>query len=572
MISLANEDNFDSLPEILNGILEVQSKGYELDEEQLRKLDPLLKLYDETIQDLTLEIQINNLKGSLNKVKEKTEIMVSNYEIIEPPVRDKIISFLINHFYEYYNREKALIRKLISFLDDQIWTIRIRIIEFLNDIFSVRPNFIKMFDKELEILYNEKDIDVIREGLDLLLRVFLKTYNPEDLSKLINSINEREWVAQEKILMLISKLCIERPELLEESVIKNLINLLDHTDYLVSETVKNTMEEIMEHYPNIFDDIFFSVIQEDSIDNMESLEQLLRSSIIENGYSRFKEIFEIISFRFWSLRHTLVNLIRKLTSFNKKMTSSFFSQIIPEVLKEGELYQKFTKVLKQIQNLDLYIACYQTLNNVSLIENPEIEARRKELLTILKENMPELKFLEVKKWLQIELKEGPVSIHQVCEKFQLDKSRVISLVNKFQKYDDFETSITNGYIMQKANEEEKEEDLLFLKQWKVHRNPEISENEIKLFIQVKNISGKKISNFDIDIDYPENILTLHHQDPSSIRSILENDQNIIMTYIFRNEGRPKMKNSHIDKIKFTFSYLKDETSLQIEKELDLLLL
>ena len=66
--------------------------------------------------------------------------------------------------------------------------------------------------QRIQVILDEKDIDVIREGTDFLLKVYMKTYSVEDLQNLIKTIPIRDWIAQEKIFFLITHLGIKRKE------------------------------------------------------------------------------------------------------------------------------------------------------------------------------------------------------------------------------------------------------------------------------------------------------------------------------------------------------------------------
>lgn len=571
LIAIANGDNFSSLPEILEGIIEIQKKGFNLTEQQIQNLKALLKTYDENVQELTLTIITTNLKNKVYSLNKEIESFITDYKIIEPPVRIKFINFLIDHFYEYYDNEKELVHNLILCLGDEIWDIRKKVIEFLNDIFLDRPNFIKIFDKDLEILYNEKDIDVKREGLDLLLRIFLKTYEVEDVKKLVESIPKRSWIAQEKIIMLICKIGIEKPNLIQP-IAKELISLLDYYDYLIVNAVNNAIEGIMDYHNNIFDDLFYSFIETGEIENLETIENLLRTSVIKNGYKRFFEIFNRISIDSKPLIKVLINLIKKLNTFNPKLIETILSQSIPEILKDNNNnYNKFKLILEPNPLYNIYAACFQTLNNLNVIENSQIKTRKLEMLEFLRKKIPELGFLKIKNWLEIKLREGPVSIDEVSNRFQIEKPILINFLNKFKESDNSNIVLSENVITLKLNDSELNKDLLFLKQWKVNQDPKIDKYEITLYIQIKNISGKDIKNFNIDIEYPKEFFNYEEKNQETPPKILLNDENLILTYTFQK--RNEIKNvSYTNSITVIVSYIKEDKRIFFEKKLDLLLI
>ena len=570
LISLANGDNFSSLPEILEGIFEIQKKGFNLTEQQIQNLKALFKTYDENVQELTLNIITTNLKNKVNSLYKEIETFISDYKIIEPPVRIKFINFLIEHFYEYYDNEKELVHNLILCLGDDIWDIRKKVIEFLNDIFLDRPNFIKMFDKDLEILYNEKDIDVKREGLDLLLRIFLKTYDVEDVKKLVESIPNRNWTAQENIIMLISKIGIEKPNLIQP-IAKDLVSLLDYYDYLVVNAVNNAVEGIMDYHNNIFDDLFYSLIETGEIDNLEIIENLLRISVIKNGYKRFIEIFNRITINSKPLIKVLINLIKKINTVNPKLIETILSQSIPEFLKDHNNDLKKLKLILEPNPLyNVYAACFKTLNNLNIIGNSQIKERKLEMLDFLKEKIPELRFLNIKNWLETKLRERPVSIDEVFDRFQIEKSIIINLLNKFKEDDDFNIVISNNLIILKIKESDSEKDLLFLKKWEVNQDPKVNKYEIILYVQIKNVSGKDIKNLNINLEYPKEFFIYEEKNQETYPKLLLNNENLILTYIFEKQSEI-INTSYTDSIKVIVSYVKEDKRINFEKKLDFLL-
>jgi len=573
LISLVHEENFSFLPDILEGVLEIQKTGCNLTKEQLQKIKPFLNTFDDNVLELATDVYTNAIIKDMDLIDGEIDLIISKVVDFEPIVRNKFVDFLMTIFFNCSKYEKQIIKGLITCLRDELWRIRKKIIEFLNNLVSERPILIREFDKELDILFDEKDIDVIKEGLDFLLRLFIETYSIEDIKYLIKSIPDRDWIAQEKILFLIGKVGIVKKELIKP-VLRDLVLLLDYDDFLVNKTMSKIIEEIIEHHVDLFDDTFFSFIRNDEIDNLEAIEQLLRFSIIKHGFERFYSLFKFITPLDEPIIITLNNVIRKLYDDHPKLIESLFSQLLKEILKNFNIsnYTKLRMILKPNSQYKIYLICYNALNIKGVLEDPDLEKLRKELVSFLYESIPELSFQNLKIWLDSKLKKGQVTFDEICFKFHIHKYQLIEILKTLFKKKMLNAIIFNNTLELLKHAPTLKNDLLFLKLWKfIHRSEKL-EYDLLFFVQIKNVSTEKITDLDIILDYPQDIFIKYENKEKSnkIPEILERDQRFTLNWMFQKR-HDEIFNPKSSSINLITIYQKQGKTFSMTKKLDILL-
>jgi len=573
LISLVHEENFSFLPDILEGVLEIQKTGCNLTKEQLQKIKPFLNTFDDNVLELATDVYTNAIIKDMDLIDGEIDLIISKVVDFEPIVRNKFVDFLMTIFFNCSKYEKQIIKGLITCLRDELWRIRKKIIEFLNNLVSERPILIREFDKELDILFDEKDIDVIKEGLDFLLRLFIETYSIEDIKYLIKSIPDRDWIAQEKILFLIGKVGIVKKELIKP-VLRDLVLLLDYDDFLVNKTMSKIIEEIIEHHVDLFDDTFFSFIRNDEIDNLEAIEQLLRFSIIKHGFERFYSLFKFITPLDEPIIITLNNVIRKLYDDHPKLIESLFSQLLKEILKNFNIsnYTKLRMILKPNSQYKIYLICYNALNIKGVLEDPDLEKLRKELVSFLYESIPELSFQNLKIWLDSKLKKGQVTFDEICFKFHIHKYQLIEILKTLFKKKMLNAIIFNNTLELLKHAPTLKNDLLFLKLWKFIHRPEKLEYDLLLFVQIKNVSTEKITDLDIILDYPQDIFIKYENKEKSnkIPEILERNQRFTLNWMFQKR-HDEIFNPKSSSINLITIYQKQGKTFSMTKKLDILL-
>ncbi len=574
LISLVHEENFSSLIDVLEGILEVQKIGHNLKKNQLQKIKPLLDFYDDNVLELAIDIYTNTLIKDMSLIDDEIDLILSKIIDFEPIVRNKFVDFLISIFIQCPKYEKQIVRGLISCLNDELWKIRKKIVIFLNKLVSERPILLREFDKELEILFDDKDIDVIKEALDFLLKLFIETYSIEDVKHLIKSLPEKDWIAQEKILFLIGKVGCVKKELIIP-VLRDLVLLLDHDDFLINKTMSKIIEEILEHHVDLFDDTFFSFIKNDEIDNLEAIEQLVRFSIVKHGFKRFYSLFMFITPLNESIIITFNNVIRKLYDDHPKFVESLFSQLMDEILKNLNMsnYTKLRMILKPNPQYNIYLICYNALNKKEVLENPELEKLRDELVIFLRELIPELSYQNLKIWLDSRLKKGSVTFDEISDKFHIHTYQVLEILKTLLKKKMLNVKIFNNTLDLIRHAPSLTPDLFFLKSWKIIPSPEKLENYLLLSVQIKNVSSEKITDLDIFLDYPQDIFIKfeNKEKGNKIPEILERDQRFLLNWLFQKRYdeifNPKSSNINLITI-----YEKQGKTFSMMKKLDILLI
>ncbi|MFW9877234.1 MAG: hypothetical protein ACFFG0_29440, partial [Candidatus Thorarchaeota archaeon] len=391
---------------------------------------------------------------------------------------------------------------------------------------------------------------------------------------LINTIPERDWFAQEKILFLIGKVGYVKKELIKP-VLKDLVLLLDHDDFLINKTISKIIEEIMEHHVDLFDDIFFSFIRNDEIDNLETIEQLIRFSIIKHGFVRFNSLFTLISPLDESIIITFNNVIRSLYDDHPKFVESLFSQLMEEILKNLNIsnYTKLRMILKPNPKYNIYLICYNALNKKEVLENPKLEKLREELVSFLRESIPELSFQNLKIWLDSKLKKGSVTFDEICDTFHIHKYQLLEILKTLLKKKMLNVIIFNDTLDLLKHAPTLKTDLFFLKSWKNIPSPEKVENYLLLSVQIKNVSSEKLIDLDIFLDYPQDIfIKFENKEKSNkIPDILERDQRFMLNWLFQIRY-DEIFNTKSSSINLITIYQKRGKTFSLRKKLDILLI
>jgi hypothetical protein len=286
-------------------------------------------------------------------------------------------------------------------------------------------------------------------------------------------------------------------------------------------------------------------------------------------------LFNQISPKTESIIKSFNNIIRKLYITKHELIESFFSQLTNEVLKDLNIlnYEKLKMILELNHQYNIYLICYQVLNNKGELENSEEEARRIELINFLHKTMPELSFQKLNAWLDSKLKQGPVSITDLCENFHIHKSQLIEILTRLVQKGLLNATIFNDTIKPKKSITEPNNDILFFKQLKVIQRPEEVEYKIKISIQLRNTSGKKITNISFILNFPQNLLIEqeYKKEDKKFPDTLDPNQEIVLSWIFQRYY-DKETNPTSSSIKFVMIYQKEGNMFSIKKKMDLFLL
>ena len=557
----------------MDGIQEIQKKGNYLSKEHLTKIKQLIDSYDEHVQELSIKLYINIINNNSNLLNDEIDYILSRIKHFERIVREKFIEFLIDIFNKNPNYENKIIIGFIGCLKDEFWNIRIRIIEFFNNIIDKRSEFFRDFDEELKILLEEEDLDVKWEILEFLFKHIIGTYSPDNIKDLINSINKSNWVVQENIIFLVSKIGIKESNLIKP-ITKDIVLFLDHDDFLVNQAIFNAIKEIIEYHVDLFDEAFFFYLKDENFDNLEAIENLLKFSINKHGFLRFYYLFTTVTILDIQIMVNLTNIVKKLYLENPKFVESLFSQLGKITLEKIDMniYTKMRMFLKAVPKYHIYLDIYHTVNQLKKFEDFEADSLRKELVAFLSEMIPELDYVNLSEWLSLELRKREIHVDEICSKYNIHRSKIMDILLMLLNKRMIEANISDNIVMPIKQIKKIKDDLLFQKQWKYIHRAKHFESVIKLYIQIKNISTDKIIDLQIILDYPKDLFIKGRSDSEMINipKILNPGQNFILNWNFLKHFN---ENSGVFSRRLTVIalYKKLNKIFTIKKELEILL-
>lgn len=478
---------------------------------------------------------INIIDNNSTLLNDEIDYILSRIKHFERIVREKFIEFLIGIFTKNPDYENKIIMGLIGCLKDEFWNIRIRIIEFFNNIIDKRSEFFRDFDEELKILLEEEDLDVKWEILEFLFKHIIGTYSTNKIKDLITSIKDHNWVVQENIIFLVSKIGIKESELIKP-IIKDIVLFLDHDDFLVNQAIFNAIKEIIEYHVDLFDEAFFFYLKDENFDNLEAIENLLKFSINKHGFLRFYYLFTTVTILDVQIMVNLTNIVKKLYLENPKFVESLFSQLGKITLEKIDMniYTKMRMFLKAVPKYHIYLDIYNTVNQLEKFEDFEADSLRKELVVFLSEMIPELDYVNLSEWLSLELKKREIHIDEICSKYNIHKSKIMDILLMLLNKRMIEANISDNFVMPIKQIKKSKDDLLFRKQWKYIQRAKNFESVIKLYIQIKNISSDKIIDLQIILDYPKDLFIKGRSDSEMINipKILNPGQDFILNWNF----------------------------------------
>ncbi|MHA1148097.1 MAG: hypothetical protein ACTSR8_07600 [Promethearchaeota archaeon] len=575
LIDLVNEDHYSELPFIFEGILELIEKGMPLNKVQLKIVKEYIDSYDENTQEFAIKIYITLIEKNPSLLEEELFFIISMFKDFEPIIRENFIDLIIRDFDILPSFKSEALSGLIACLKDEVWTIRIKILEFLNQVLQEDKNLLDSFKKPLEVLYDEEDIDVIKEALDFLLRFMMEKYSKEDIKELLISIKNRSWIAQEKILFLIGKLAIVKHDLIDP-IKKDFVSLLDYDDYLITTTMVQILKEIIEYQPNYFDCIFFSFINEDKIDNLDAIEEILEFSIIKHGYERFYELFLKLTPLDYQIFIIFNNIIKRLFQNHLNLMKLIFEKLIRKVIPtiSQEIFLKLRMILSPNPQYDIYLKCFKILEEIGFLEDIEREQWRFNLITFLRKTMPELGYLDMSIWLNLNIQNSPVPIDELCNRFHIQRSNLIQTLKYVIVKKNLNVKIEDDILHPIKDITDLKEDLIFLKKWVIKRNSKTLETEIILKVKIRNNTDEFIEELSIIIDYPKNLFIEPEEIENKDKDFpkrLKPKREIFLEWTFK-KYQQKETIPISSSLKILIIYLKNSKMNSIVKKLDILLL
>ena len=393
----------------------------------------------------------------------------------------------------------------------------------------------------------------------------------EDIKGLLSKFPNMSWIAKEKVINLLGKLTIKKKELMKPFS-EQMIKLLDNDDFLVIKAVFEALKEVVQYHADLFDETLYSLLNEDKIENIDTVEEILKFSIEKHEFSRFFDLFSKLSLLDIPVIVTLNNVIKKIYSDDPKFVESLFAQLIVEALKDYNIttYTKIRMLLKALPQYDIYYRIHQTLTDMGTLEDFEHETLRKSTLTFLGEVLPQMDYLDLSRWLESKLTEGPVSIDELCSRFNIHKSKIDDVLSIILKKSMINVEISDNYIETVKTKSNLNEDLLFLKQWKIKPPSKEIEYRLRLFLQIQNMTKERLTDLSIFLHYPKNDLIKKKKTIKFPISIRANEKYVIdWEFKRKEEGKNNPISRRLNVIVF---YKKTGRLYTVTKDLDILLM
>jgi len=536
-LSSIKEDNRPSFPLILNSIRELISQDVSINIEQLNLIKPLIDDFDEQVQELAIELYSKVLQQFPEFFSSEVEFCVEKLSNFEPSIRDLFIDNLIQMLPSQPDKTPLIIKALLERLNDDSWKIRLKIVDFFNNLIKSNIVMIRPYKTDFLKILDEKDLDVSREGMELLLGLIEKTFTPEDVNLLVFSIPGRDWLAQEKILWLIGKLGGKSKELIED-IVPSLVNLLDFEEYLVQQKATDVIAEIMEYYPDLFDKTFFTYIEQEQIENINEIERLLTGSIHKFGYIRFLHLFNTLSPDSPHVFHTFTNSFKNLTLIDPKFGESLLLNLIDEFLDQftQSYFDKIVHFLKHVSQYSLYLTCYTDLINSKPLPDSESENRRQDLIDFLLKKMPELGYEQMGEWISQRIKDEPIALNELCQKYSMSRDQLIKILENLINKGLLDAVFTNDNVQKPELEDRGEQrtDIAFLKRWLVQQDSDTNVPIINFEVKISNCTDQPLTQINLFLIFPRGVFLLSKNEMKGSKTIqnLAPAEEAVMSWTF----------------------------------------
>lgn len=571
-----NEENANAIPVILNEIRGLLTKNVLFSTEKLEVIKSLIGSIEEDVQELAIDIYTRAIKKTPSLILNEIEFCKEKITDFESAIRIKFIDFLIDLFPLQSSLEvkTTIIKILIGRLVDGLWKNRLKLMEFFNQQLNDNLNLLLPLKIEFLKILEEKDLDVANEGLDFLFRLLNATYTPDDIFRLVEIIPGMDWIAQEKILILIGQLGLVKTDL-NKAALERLVALLDAEDHLLQQKTFDTIQEIMTVHPEFFNDIFISKIRDEGIENIGALEQLLKSSVEMGGYLRFFELFQKFDLTHKILKHSFYHITKSLVNEKPALMEVLFRNLTTDIVKNPnpELFAKLTECLKSTRNYDIYLTCYNLIKDIDPLPDSANEEQRQNCLQFMLSAVPELGFVNLNTWLKTQLKSGPVSINELCQKFSMKRDHIMNVLKKMIKKGLIEATITEDKIELPTEElAEIQQDLLLQKRWQIQEDPADGVTNITFFIKIINTQKVPLSNFNIFLVYPHDTLVMTKKSKSTqFQKIISPGESAIVSWTFHRKGSGD-RDARASFVKLVIIYIKNGRISSLSRKMDVLLL
>jgi hypothetical protein len=558
---------------ILDGILEFVQAGALLQKRHLNAIREYFDLYGENVQQSAIDVYLEFLKRNPEMLKNELNFCIKNSQSFDPIIRERIIDFFIDDFpLLKTDYQEEIVDALMACLQDSMWRIRIKLVSFFKMLLECQSQILLPRKKDFLIMFYESDLDVLAENMDFLYDLIEKLFDHDDLVNIFNSISKLEWIAQEHILWIIGRLGRNHHQFIAY-FIPDLIKLLDHIDPLLQKCVMNTIVEILDVQPALFDDAFFTALKDESIENIDAIEHLILESILQTGEKRFLQLF--IQYADWGegVIRSITNVIKRLDKIDFKLAEASMKDITRLVRQDFPIYTKaYIAFLSKIPYYNLFLIAYKMLQEDIFAYEYEFEHFRQQIVDFLLKHMPELGYYNLASWLQKQMKNGAVAVQDVCEKFNFTLEKLTQILQDLLLKGVFEAQIIDNMILPPIQQEEftsSQGELTYLKKWEIRSNEFSNRPDVYFYIKIENNTTDKIEQLNAIMVNPADIIVEEDQLSSTIQFRDELLPKANTTMVWKFQKREDLHSAKASYIKLVFMYQRKGVLNSTTKKIDL---
>ena len=130
-----------------------------------------------------------------------------------------------------------------------------------------------------------------------------------------------------------------------------------------------------------------------------------------------------------------INSFKYITNEDPAFGESLVLNLVDEFVDQftNDNYEKLMAFIKSVPQYNIYLACYNALLEAKSLNNPVEEEQRQQLLDYLLSVVPELGYTQINKWISKQIKEGPLEIDDICQKYSIAKNNLILILENSHK-------------------------------------------------------------------------------------------------------------------------------------------
>ncbi len=198
----SNKDDQVIVLDIIERIKKLMETDVLLTLEQNESIKSLIDSDNEEIEELSIEIYLSNLKRNQDLINSEIDYCIKKSHDVEELIRDHFLDFIIEIFPLHPDFQYSIIEALITDLNDKSWNNRLKIIDFLNKSLSTFQSVLKEHHQDIEIIFDEKDLDVVREVQEFLYNFILSSYTPTEIQRFNFDNTAKRMVCPKKDFMV----------------------------------------------------------------------------------------------------------------------------------------------------------------------------------------------------------------------------------------------------------------------------------------------------------------------------------------------------------------------------------